>query len=58
MWILNWAPAWFWIMPLLMLGMFVICILLMVRGRCRGGCCCGGNRTRFPYSESRPENGR
>ncbi len=46
MWIANLAPAWFWIMPLIMLGMFVVCMLLMVFGRrhCAGCCGCGANR--------------
>jgi len=43
MWFFNWAPGWIWIMPLLMLGVFVACMLLMFSSRCGGGCrCCGG----------------
>lgn len=37
----SWTPLWFWIMPLLMLGMVVLCMLVMRRGRCGGGGCCG-----------------
>jgi hypothetical protein len=42
MWLIDWAPGWFWIIPLLMLGMVAICMLLMARGSRGGGCgCCG-----------------
>ncbi len=41
MWIVNWASAWVWIMPLIILAMFVVCMLLMVLGRRRWGGCCG-----------------
>lgn len=47
MWFSSWAPGWFWIIPLLMLGLCLVCMLLMFFGRFARGCgcgCCGRSR--------------
>lgn len=42
MWFFNWAPGWFWIVPLVMLGLCFVGMLLMCSSRRAGGCGCSG----------------
>lgn len=54
MWFYNWSFGWFWIVPLLGMLMMVGCLVMMVRGWYRGGCCCSGEHRHRDTGSGRP----